>query len=393
MPRSRLTTDHRRDIEVRVADVTDEIARARNVVDEVRSWAGSDAMRALLALIEYTDADDATPWLHLNEQLPEWLVDLLARTESAKSDPPVRLLESLITLEQRAADSFNFRSRDGSTYRERSEAVEADLDDATRARVVEYATSLGLVEPTRPAHDSYDMTLVLGGGFRSPLLRTRYASLLERQGIGLGDIYLLASPRFLITNQPAERPVTSEYAPDATDEFDLMVAAATSELGFSPEPVTFLCGCASASAICPKWRHSDAPGAAEVPPEYTHERSTSLTSSNGDPRGSAISASTSRPPYRPDTSDTFALWVRHADPAPGRRVLVVTTQVFVPFQRFDGLRRLYLPHGLNVDAVGFGAEWGDRPQTAEYLLQETLSAIRSARRLLVDAVAVILHHG
>lgn len=350
-------------------------------------------MTALLTLVEDVGTDDDTPWLHLNEQLPEWLVDLLANTEYANSDPTIRFLESLIALEQRAADSFNFRSRDGSTYRERSEAVQADFDDATRARIIECATALGLVEPTRPTHDSYDMTLILGGGFRSPLLRTRYAALLERQGIGLGDVYLLGSPRFLITSEPAEEPVTSIYAPSASDEFDLIVAAATSEFGFFPQPVTFLCGCTFASQICPSWRHADDPGAADVPPEYTHERSTSLTLSDGNPRGSAISASTSRPPYRPDTSDTFELWVRYADPAPGGRVLVVTTQVFVPFQRFDGLRRLYLPHGLHVDTVGFGAEWGDRPLTAEYLLQETLSAIRSARRLIIDAVAVLLHHG
>lgn len=373
--------------------MTAEIARARKVVDEVRSWVCSDAMTALVALVKNTRADDDLPWLHLNEQIPDWLDQLLASPESVGSDAAVRLLVSLIALEQRAADSFNFRSRDGSTYRERSEAVEADFDDTTRRLVVEHATSLGLVETTRPAHDSYDMTLVLGGGFRSPLLRTRYAALLERQGIGLGDVYLLGSPRFLITKEPAERPVTSEYAPDATDEFDLMIAAVTSEFGYFAQPPTFLCGCTSASAICPSWRHRDHPGAAEVPPEYTHERASSLTSRDGDRRGSAISASTSRPPYRPDTSDTFGLWVRHADPTPGRRVLIVTTQVFVPFQRFDGLRRLYLPHGLSVDAVGFGQEWGDRPQTAEYLLQETLSAIRSARRLLVDAVAVLRPHG
>ncbi|MDL9978656.1 hypothetical protein [Microbacterium candidum] len=372
--------------------MTVETTRARNVVDEVRSWAGSDAMAALLALVERAGTDDDAPWLHLNEQLPVWLVKLLADTDGASSDPTIQLVDSLIALERRAADSFNFRSRDGSTYRERSEAVEADFDDATRARIVEYTATLGLVEATPPAHDTYDMTLILGGGFRSPLLRTRYAALLERQGIGLGDVYLLGSPRFLITNDPAERPVTSQYAPGAVDEFDLMVAAATSEFGLSPQPMTFLCGCASVSLICPSWRHRDSIGAAEVPPEYTHERSTSLTLSDGRVWGSAISASTSRPPYRPDTSDTLELLVRHADPTPGQRVLLVTTQVFVPFQRFDGLRRLYLPHGLNVDAVGFGADWGDRPQTAEYLLQETLSAIRSARRLLVDAVAILLSH-
>ena len=45
-----------------------------------------------------------------------------------------------------------------------------------------------------------------------------------------------------------------------------------------------------------------------------------------------------------------------------------------------------------VRGLGFGADWGDRPLTAEYLLQEVLSAIRSARRLLVDAAEILLDH-
>lgn len=373
-----------------MAGVTSEFARAQKVVDEVGEWAASSAMTDLLALVDDPDPDADRPWLHQNEQLPSWLVDLLAGPDDEKSHPAVQVLRDLIALEQRAADIFDFRSRDGSAYRERSEAVEGDLDADTRARVVDHATALGLVEPERPAHDSYDMTLVLGGGFRSPLLRSRYAAHLEQQGVGLGEISLLGSPRFLITNEPAEKPVTSQYAPDATDELDLMVAAASLELDLDPQPPTFLCGCASASVICPNWPYSDGPGGADVPPEYTHERATRMLSHDGRVRGAAISAHTSRPPYRPDTSDTFALWVRYADPVPGQRVLVVTTQVFVPFQGFDGMRRLYLPHGLEVDTVGFGADWGDRPLTAEYLLQETLSAIRSARRLLTAAVQILL---
>ncbi|MEO6702210.1 MAG: hypothetical protein ABI140_05940 [Jatrophihabitantaceae bacterium] len=61
----------------------------------------------------------------------------------------------------------------------------------------------------------------------------------------------------------------------------------------------------------------------------------------------------------------------------------------MPFQTFDGVRQLQLPLGVEIDAAGFGAGWGDRPDTAEYLLQEVLSAIRSARRLLVDAAAIL----
>lgn len=370
--------------------MTEATFRAQTAVDVVREWIERPAMARLLAAVDDRTPSDGRPWLHLNERLPGWVADLLAGKDVAKSSPPVELLEKIIALERRAAESFDFRGRDDGTFRERSEAVEAHLDEQSRALVLDHATSLGLVAPTTPAHNAYDMTLILGGGFRSPLLRTRYAALLERQGTDLGDIHLLGSPRFLITNEPAEQPVTSEYAPGAVDEFDLMVAAANLELDLSAQPVRFLCGCVSASTICPKWPSRTDPRAAGTPAEYTHERGTDLLSREGRPRGEAFSARTSRPPYRPDTSDTFALWARYADPVPGQRVLVVTTQVFVPFQGFDGLRRLYLPFGLAVDTVGFSAEWGDRPLTAEYLLQETLSAIRSARRLLVEALATLL---
>jgi len=71
---------------------------------------------------------------------------------------------------------------------------------------------------------------------------------------------------------------------------------------------------------------------------------------------------------------------------PGQTAIVVTTQVFVPFQTFDALRMLSLPHGVDVTAVGFGFERGDRPMTPEFELQEVLSGIRSARRLASSIV-------
>src|SRR5262249_53318815 len=103
-----------------------------------------------------------------------------------------------------------------------------------------------------------------------------------------------------------------------------------------------------------------------------------------------LSAHTGRPPYRPDTSDTFALWARCANPRLGQRILAVTTPVFVPFQTFDGLRRLYLPYGVDIDVIGYPADWGYPPKTAEYLLQEALSAVRSGRRLLIAAAQALM---
>ncbi|WP_141718004.1 hypothetical protein [Nocardia altamirensis] len=333
-----------------------------------------------------------TEWLPLGEELPQWLDGVLDRTNGLPGglrDTQVDVLDTVLTIEHRTADDFNFRG-DAKRYRERAQADSADFSDTMRDAVAEYTDQLGLVHPVDPRHRRYDMTLVLGGGYRSPLLRARFARLLESQGVDLGELYFLGSPRFLIA-EPPEALDVADYAPTARDEFDLLVAAAHSEFELDAASPEFLCGCRTADTRCPQWLRSHQDAATETPSEYTHERRIQLSDSTDRARGWVLSACTGRPPYRPDTSDTFGLWARTASPTTRQRVLIVTTQVFVPFQTFDGIKRLYLQHGVDVEAVGFGAEWGDRPLTAEYLLQETLSAIRSARRLVVDAVDILRH--
>ena len=219
----------------------------------------------------------------------------------------------------------------------------------------------------------------------------RSAAEIASAGVDLGQVYFLGSPRLLI-DQPPEAPAVAYYAPAARDEFDLMVAAASREFDeLQPAPVEFLCGCASETVLCPEWLRSHPDGAqlADMPRQYTHERRAPLLDRTGTVHGSVLSASTGRPPYRPDTSDTFKLWARLANPSDGDKLLIVTTQVFVPFQEFDAYRRLFLDYGAEVDVVGFGGERGDRPLTAEYLLQETLSGIRSSRRMMVAAAEIL----
>jgi hypothetical protein len=382
--------------------------RSRTVADRaveafalVEGWLFSQPMADLLDAFgerlptvdapSVSSAHDNADWLHLNEELPEWLDKALSEPRSdagGLSPESADLLRRTLAVERMAAADFNFRAAGDDRYKERSQAAVADFDAALRDRVLELTDRLGLVSPAPTRSRRYEKTLVLGGGYRSPLLRARYAAQLQADGIDLGELSFLGSPRFMI-EEPAERPVVEEYAPGANDEFDLMVGAARAAFGLVPASVEFLCGCSSTDVVCPSWRHGRSAGAEDTPPAYTHERRVGLLDEAGQTVGSAFSASTGRPPYRPDTSDTFGLWARCSEPQPGQAILVVTTQVFVPFQMFDGIRRLYLPFGSDVDTVGFGAEWGDRPQTAEYLLQETLSAIRSARRLLVDAAEAL----
>lgn len=358
-------------------------------------WASSQPLRELLTAFggdldgvwrESEVPDPDGDWLH-NETLPAWVADLngVRKRMPGALLPTLELLRRMLLLEQWAVPRFNFR--DGAVYLERNQASAGNIDAAVGDVVLDTADALGLRRSTRPHYLQYDHTLVLGGGWRSPLRRSRYAALWRDEGTDLGSLWFLGSPRFLLTDPP-ERDRTDSYAPGAVDEYDLMVAGATSEFGLSASDAVLLCGCSSMDRMCPAWPHADSVAAGQTPPHYTHERSLILLDADARAAGAVLSARTGRPPLRPDTTDTLALWARQAAPRPGMRVLVVTTQVFVPFQTFDSLKRLYLVHGVDVDVIGYAAEWGggDRPDTPEYLLQETLSAIRSARRLLVAAL-------
>jgi hypothetical protein len=376
--------------------------RAAHVFPLVTDWLLSRPMAELLESFGerlpapgFTEAPgdgDVSDWLHLNEKLPDWLQTMVTNPAvcvDGLSPAQVDILRRTVAVERMAGADFNFRAGAGQQYRERLQASAADFTPEFRTRVLGLTTQLGLVSGQEPRYERYDKTLVLGGGYRSPVLRARYAAQLRSKGFDLGEVSFLGSPRFLI-EEPPEREVTQAYAPGASDEFDLMVAAAQAEFGLTTARTTFLCGCTSAEAQCPNWPGRDAEGAEQTPAAYTHERRAELVDGTGRTAAWVLSARTGRPPYRPDTSDTFSLWARCANPQVGQRILVVTSQVFVPFQSFDGIRRLYLPHGVELDAVGYGDDWEDRPRTAEYLLQETLSAIRSGRRLLVDAAATLM---
>lgn len=276
-------------------------------------------------------------------------------------------------------------------YRERWQAAAMRFDDGRRSCVSDAADALGLVAPTKPTRSEYRHAAVLGGGGRTPLLRARYLEeLIEKQGVQPGGVWMLGSPRPI--EEGTERLATDTYAQGAVDEFDLMCAAA--EAAFeATDPTTRLdCGCADDREPCPVWaqrmadRGVDASRIVTTAPELQHTRHCTYRSSRVGPID-VLSAATGNPPKRPNTADTYEFLGSAARHQPGDRALIVTTQVFYPFQGFDALRMLTLPCGLMTETVGFGGELSDRPNTAEFNLQELLSGIRSARRLVFALAA------
>jgi hypothetical protein len=309
------------------------------------------------------------------------LLDVVGREPVSTSllAPRRKLIDSTAVVEALAARHFDFRGQVSGSYRERWEVREGIVGTRASADVYDNVVPLGLVGPQSVNFGSYDATLVLGGGARAPLLRTAYARhLRDRQGVELGEIGLLGSARPV---GEWESQFVSMYAPNAVDEFDLLLAAAQEIFVWECGETQMVCGCASTTVLC----QSTMIRGREVwpgPAEYTHERAAVMRDSEGVRRATAVSARSGRAPYRANTADTYRCWCALRKPQAGMQILIVTTQVYAPFQLFDALRLVYLPLGVNVDVAGYGEEQADRPLTAEALLQEVLSAVRSARRCL-----------
>ena len=119
-------------------DISDTADRAARTFARVESWVSSESMADLLDLFGRPSADaaDLTGWLHLNEELPDWLYPLFGATFSplrGLSPGQTDTLRRTLQIERVAGSMFNFRTVDGTGYRERSQAADANFDEATRA--------------------------------------------------------------------------------------------------------------------------------------------------------------------------------------------------------------------------------------------------------------------
>jgi hypothetical protein len=87
---------------------------------------------------------------------------------------------------------------------------------------------------------------------------------------------------------------------------------------------------------------------------------------------------------RANTADGFVGWAELLPGAAhGAQLLLVTTDMFVPFQHCDAVRVLGLGYGATIETIGFAtatSRWVRAARTFE-VLQEVRSAILSMRLL------------
>jgi hypothetical protein len=210
----------------------------------------------------------------------------------------------------------------------------------------------------------------------SALLRQRY--FLEL-GLHPEAAVLMGSNRIL---EEAELKTVAGYAPTAVSEADLM------EAGFEyltdKKPVEDIRVNNPVERMHDNFFKDRESGA--VVPLNLDLKSARIRQYNGDGYPVfSIMAPKREGEMRPNTTDTYTLLEQLAGEdylGPDKKVLVVTTGLYVPFQRFDALKRITLNTGAQVEVVGYGHEYAGIERKPQDLLQEINSAINSASWLM-----------
>jgi hypothetical protein len=276
---------------------------------------------------------------------------------SGGSPPGTDVSTTLKWLERFSAQHWDFR-----LGRERHFALEERLHPDLEESVFDCAEELGLVRDVIPQWERYDEVLLLGGLLRACFLRPLYAAQLIKSGILVNAVTSLASFRELSGNELTEMVRLPGLLIES--EFDAMTAGVSR--AFSLDQHSLHTEGSKGNVTNSSWRIA----------EYEHE-----------PLVRVIAAPSGEPhTRRANTADTYEWWARREDFVGARRLLIVTSAIYVPYQGSDAIRILGIYHDCDVDIVGVPPQFTDNgafPQTfgPRQYLQEIRSAIVGLRRL------------
>lgn len=243
------------------------------------------------------------------------------------------------------------------------------LDPQVAVQVMKDVDGLGLVRASRPSSDEYDFVLVLGGARLACLRRAELAAELIRTGIRTKMIGILGTARPVTES---EREATDTYAFGAQDEFDLMLAGAQQAFGLKN--------------ITSNEKRFDDETNRNLSWKINHLNSTVPNSSTN---LVAISAPSSDPMIRRANSiDTIRFFIDSEHVDAGKRILLVTGQIYAPYVQLEALREVAIPRRIEVETIGVSRHRhsdnaSDTEDSTEYL-QEVRSTIQAARRFCLE---------
>lgn len=247
-------------------------------------------------------------------------------------------------------------------YRKGAERQEVNWDDELLDQegsdqwntIFEAGDKLGLVENSEPTNKHPNSLAILGGANRSPYDRLRY-------GLSVVDdfdqVVFLGSSRAI---SDTERDKVADYAPDAQTEFDLGCGAFETLLG------------ATMTDEISIERDGDTWGMRLYEFERDGDKKTGFVLSTPQTIGEEKRRAT--------TYDNYRFFADRAELAenPDHTVVAVTNAFYTAGQHLPAVQELTLPYGVQVESVGFSAEYGGTVRKPSQLLQETKSAIDAA---------------
>ena len=321
---------------------------------------------AVLSDAEHVIARLPTTALGITDSVDRWASapDLVALVSAfGGAYPEQEALHSRLEWLEEFSQRWDFRAG-----RERNLVVTPTFGPEVTTAVLRAARTLGLVGPLPIRGGRYDHVLILGGLVRACLARPLAAARLLVDGTVSADaVTALGGFRELAGDEPdlAGRLIGQLLH----DEYEAMDAGVRS---------AFQLGAPRTD----RGESSDLVGGAWHVREYAAASGLSVK---------VIAAPSSEPGTRrantPDTYRWFADEIAHLRPQ--QRLLLVTSDIYVPYQHADALRMFALPYGVEVETAGILPGEVDGRLAQKFLphnyLQEIRSAIRAFRALLAAA--------
>jgi hypothetical protein len=299
--------------------------------------------------------------------LRDWVSSAPVRALAAASgwDWPSRADtgELLQWLAARSAD-WDFRGRGGGVERNFIGTEPADVNGRVvpEELIVSAATALGLVSATPVPPERFTSLVVLSGLVRACVNRTRYARTLLDQGVQAASVTVLGGHREL---RGDELVLAKEQGfGDAFDEAEVVLAATRQAFGLG-EPEE------SEAAGPPRSGWDDELWGAAARYRW--------------PGTQVLIVPAGEPGRRVNTADQLLYWADRGGIGRDDRVLLLTTQIYVPFQQLSALQVLGIERGCAVRCCGVDPRHSFLPGasfTGRSYLQEIRSALLAAARLM-----------
>lgn len=283
--------------------------------------------------------------------------------------PETKSVDSLAKWLLNFSDNWDYRNRqkqarDNKTGENARWQISSNTITAEQKNAVEEGiAALGLIGIQLPVEREFDYIIALGGARFSCLYRPKYMyELLTKHGISSKTAILLSGMRPV---SESERTATDSYAPLAQTEYDLINAGAEQSFGLAPN--------------------------------YTEERYYNENPNNSwalrtydisdgqIPLFSVAGPSSEPDKRRANSADTYQFFFKKFNIKAGQKLLLVTSQIYVPYQQLEAIRTLALPHDLYIETVGFPTDKSNKlhgmMEPANYL-QEIRSTIQAINRYL-----------